>query len=217
MATNLEKTKQDNFNNFALWFTGLPSSGKSTVAKAVENELRRRELRVENLDADGLRKNLHPDLGFTKEERGINNRRIGFITKLLTKNDVATIIAAVSPFKEFRQVARELIEEESQFYMIYVECPVEVCKERDPKGLYTKAEQGKIPNFTGVTHPFEEPTSDEYDLKVNTEKLDPDSAKEKVVQFLSNEGIFSPVDKYTGLNENQEEEIKERLRKLGYL
>ena len=212
-----EETKEDQLNGFTLWFTGLPSSGKSTVAKEVENELRRRGLKVENLDADGLRKNLHPDLGFTKEERGINNRRIGFISSLLTKNDIATIVAAVSPFKEYRQVARELIEEEGDFYQVYVECPVEVCKERDPKDLYKKAEQGIIPNFTGVSHPFEEPTSDEYDVKVNTAELDADSAAEKVLQFLSDRGIFSSVDEYTGLNEHQEEEIKDRLRRLGYL
>jgi len=212
-----EETKEDQLNGFTLWFTGLPSSGKSTVAKEVENELRRRGLKVENLDADGLRKNLHPDLGFTKEERGINNRRIGFISSLLTKNDIATIVAAVSPFKEYRQVARELIEEEGDFYQVYVECPVEVCKERDPKDLYKKAEQGIIPNFTGVSHPFEEPTSDEYDVKVNTAELDADSAAEKVLQFLGDRGIFSSVDEYTGLNEHQEEEIKDRLRRLGYL
>ncbi len=212
-----EKPEGAQFNSFTLWFTGLPSSGKSTIAKEVENELRRRGLQVENLDADGLRKNLHPDLGFTKEERGINNRRIGFISKLLTKNNIATIVAAVSPFKEYRQVAREMVEEEGQFYQIYVECPVEVCKERDPKGLYEKAEEGIIPNFTGISHPFEEPKIGEYDLKVNTEELDPDSATEKVVQFLSDTGIFASVDDITGLNEHQEEEIKDRLRRLGYL
>ena len=212
-----EKSNKDQFNSFTLWFTGLPSSGKSTVAKEVENELRRRGLRVENLDADGLRKNLHPDLGFTREERGTNNKRIGFISKLLTKNDVATIVAAVSPFKEYRQVAREMVEEEGEFYQIYVECPVEVCKERDPKGLYEKAEKGIIPNFTGVSHPFEEPTSEEYDVKINTAEMDPDTATAKVIQFLTDEGIFSSVDEYTGLNEHQEEEIKDRLRRLGYL
>lgn len=208
---------EEKFNSFTLWFTGLPSSGKSTIAKEVENELRRQGLQVENLDADGLRKNLHPDLGFTKEERGINNKRIGFISKLLTKNDVATIVAAVSPFKEYRQKAREMVEEEGEFYQIYVECPVEVCKERDPKGLYEKAEEGIIPNFTGVSHPFEEPEIGEYDVKVNTAELDPDSATEKVMQFLVDTGIFSSYDKYTGLNEHQEEEIKNRLRRLGYL
>lgn len=212
-----EEDREEKYNGFTLWFTGLPSSGKSTVAKEVENELRRRGLKVENLDADGLRKNLHPDLGFTKEERGINNRRIGFISKLLTKNDITTIVAAVSPFKEYRQVARELVEEEGEFYQVYVECPVEVCKERDPKGLYDKAERGIIPNFTGVSHPFEEPTPDEYDVKVNTTELDPDSATEKVLKFLENQGMFSSVDEYTGLNETQEEEIKDRLRRLGYL
>ncbi|MBS3792790.1 MAG: adenylyl-sulfate kinase [Candidatus Bipolaricaulota bacterium] len=212
-----EEDQAEKYNGFTLWFTGLPSSGKSTVAKEVENELRRKGLKVENLDADGLRKNLHPDLGFTKEERGTNNKRIGFISKLLTKNDITTIVAAVSPFKEYRQVAREYVEEEGEFYQVYVECPVDVCKERDPKGLYDKAERGIIPNFTGVSHPFEEPTPDEYDMKVNTAELDPDSAAEKVLQFLSDEGVFSSVDEYTGLNEHQEEEIKDRLKRLGYL
>ncbi len=212
-----EEAQAEQYSGFTLWFTGLPSSGKSTVAKEVENELRRRGLKVENLDADGLRKNLHPDLGFTKEERGINNKRIGFISKLLTKNDITTIVAAVSPFKEYRQVAREHVEEEGEFYQIYVECPVDVCKERDPKDLYDKAERGIIPNFTGVSHPFEEPKPDEYDVKVNTAELDPDAAAEKVLQFLADEGVFTSVDEYTGLNEHQEEEIKDRLRRLGYL
>jgi len=212
-----EANRETQTKGFTLWFTGLPSSGKSTVAKEVENELRRKGLKVENLDADGLRKNLHPDLGFTKEERGINNRRIGFISSLLTKNGITTIVAAVSPFKEYRQVARELVEEEGDFYQVYVECPVEVCKERDPKGLYEKAEEGIIPNFTGVSHPFEAPTPDEYDVKVNTAELDPDSAAEKVLQFLDKAGVFSAADKYTGLNEHEEEEIKDRLRRLGYL
>ena len=209
--------EKERFGNFTLWFTGLPSSGKSTVAKLIENELLDSGITIENLDADDLRSNLHPDLGFTKEERGINNRRIGYICKLLNKNNVASIVAAISPFREYRNVVRELIEQEGRFYLIYVKCPVEVCKKRDPKGLYEKAEQGIIPNFTGVSHPFEEPTEEEYDITVDTSKLSPDQCAEEILDYLRDEGILETVDKYTGITESEEKEIKKKLQDMGYL
>ncbi len=209
--------EEEKLTNFTLWFTGLPSSGKSTVAKLVEKELTKSGITVENLDADDLRSNLHPDLGFTKEERGTNNRRIGYICKLLNKNNVASIVAAISPFKEYRNVARELVEEEGRFYLIYVKCPVEVCKERDPKGLYEKAEEGIIPNFTGVSHPFEEPEEEEYEAVVDTSKLSARECADKVLNHLRDDGILEPVDKYTGITESEEEEIKDNLKDLGYL
>lgn len=210
-------TQSYTFSRFTLWFTGLPSSGKSTVAKQVENELRRREVRVENLDADDLRSNLHPDLGFTKEERGINNRRIAYICQLLNKNDVATIVAAVSPFKEYRNLARETVEEEGRFTLIYVRCPLEVCKQRDPKGLYEQAEEGKIPNFTGISHPFEEPTEDEYELIVDTSEESSQTCSEKVIRYLEQEKYLDKIDRLTGITEAEEENIKRKLRDLGYL
>jgi adenylylsulfate kinase len=146
--------------SFTLWFVGLPSCGKSTVARRVETKLQQRGFKVENLDGDNVRQNLHPELGFSKEDRGTNNRRIGFICKLLNKNDVVAIVAAIAPYREYREKVRDMVEEAGKFVLIYVECPVEVCKSRDPKGLYEKAEQGAIENFTGVNDPFEEPQQD---------------------------------------------------------
>lgn len=199
--------------SFTLWFTGLPSSGKSTVAKRVENELVSKGTKIHNLDGDDIRAKLHPDLGFTKEERGINNKRIAFLCDLLNRNGVSSIVAAISPFEEYRNYAEEMID---NFFLVYVECPVEECKKRDPKNLYEKAEEGKIENFTGVNHPYEEPKNP--DVKVNTKKMTAEEAKEKVMDKLRESGFLEEeVDEYTGLTKKQEEETKERLRNLGYL
>ncbi|MFB6204005.1 MAG: adenylyl-sulfate kinase [Candidatus Nanohaloarchaea archaeon] len=200
---------------FTLWFTGLPSSGKSTVAKLVEEELRSRGRDVHNLDGDNLRKKLHPDLGFTEEERAVNNRRISVIAGLLNRHEVPTIVAAISPFREARENAREEIENEGEFVEIYVECPVEVCKERDPKGLYEKAEEGKIENFTGVNHPYEEPEDPE--VHVNTAEESPEESAQKIVDYLEENGLLEERDRHTGMTTEEEEETKERLRDLGYL
>lgn len=199
--------------SFTLWFTGLPSSGKSTIAKRVENELVSKGINIHNLDGDDIRAKLHPDLGFTKEDRGINNKRIAFLCDLLNRNEVSSIVAAISPFEEYRQYAKEMID---NFFLIYVECPVEECKKRDPKNLYQKAEKGEIPNFTGVNHPYEEPENP--DVKINTKNLSVEEAKEKVIEELRGSGFLEEeVDEYTGLTKQQEEETKERLRQLGYL
>ncbi|MFB6075775.1 MAG: adenylyl-sulfate kinase [Candidatus Aenigmatarchaeota archaeon] len=199
--------------SFTIWFTGLPSSGKSTVAKRVENELTSMGMKIHNLDGDDLRAKLHPDLGFTREERGINNKRIAFICDLLNRNDVSSIVAAISPFEEYRKYAEEMID---NFFLVYVECSVEECKERDPKNLYEKAEEGKIKNFTGVNHPYEEPENP--DVKVNTKELSVEKSKEKVLNGLRERGFLDQkIDEYIGMTNIEEEETKERLRNLGYL
>ncbi|PSH01326.1 MAG: adenylyl-sulfate kinase, partial [Nanohaloarchaea archaeon QH_8_44_6] len=146
---------------YTIWFMGLPSSGKSTLAKQVENELTEIGYSIENLDGDSLRKNLHPDLGFSKEDRRINNKRTAYISKLLNKNGIPTIVAQITPFRESQAQAREIIESDSEFVLVYVKCDIDECKKRDPKGLYEKAEAGKIENFTGVNHPFQEPQDPE--------------------------------------------------------
>lgn len=202
--------------SFTLWFIGLPSCGKSTVARRVETRLRQRGFRVENLDGDNVRQNLHPELGFSKEDRGTNNRRIGFICKLLNKNDVVAIVAAIAPYREYRERVREAVEEAGKFVLIYVECPVDVCKARDPKRLYEKAERGEISNFTGVNDPFEAPSKDEYQIKINTAEQSAEQSTQAVIEGLERLGLIEPTAA-SGLSAEEEETVKERLRNLGYL
>ena len=202
--------------SFTLWFVGLPSCGKSTVARRVETKLRQRGFKVENLDGDNVRQHLHPELGFSKEDRGTNNRRIGFICKLLNKNDVAAIVAAIAPYREYREKVRDMVEEGGKFVLIYVECPVEVCKSRDPKGLYEKAEQGKIENFTGVNDPFEAPQEEEYQIKINTSEQSVEQSTQAVINGLERLGLIESKTA-SGLTAEEEEAVKERLRNLGYL
>lgn len=202
--------------SFTLWFVGLPSCGKSTVTRRVETKLQERGFKVENLDGDNVRQNLHPELGFSKEDRGTNNRRIGFICKLLNKNDVVAIVAAIAPYREYRELVREMVEEAGRFVLIYVECPVEVCKSRDPKGLYEKAERGEIKNFTGVNDPFEAPQEGEYQIKINTSEQSVEQSTQAVIEGLERLGLIEPRTA-SGLTAEEEEAVKKRLRNLGYL
>ncbi len=202
--------------SFTLWFVGLPSCGKSTVARRVETKLKERGFKVENLDGDNVRQNLHPELGFSKEDRGTNNRRISFICKLLNKNDVVAIVAAIAPYREYREKVREMVEEAGRFVLIFVECPVEVCKSRDPKGLYEKAQRGEIKNFTGVNDPFEAPQEGEYQIKIDTSEQSVEQSTQAVIDGLERLGLVEPRSA-SGLTTKEEEAVKERLRNLGYL
>lgn len=200
---------------FTLWFTGLPSSGKSTVAKRVEDTLRNEGVDIHNLDGDNLRKKLHPDLGFTREDRFTNNKRVAYIARLLNRHNIGTIVAAVSPFKDARAHARNEIEQDGDFIEIYVDCPVAICKQRDPKGLYEQAENGDIDNFTGVNHPYEPP--EHPDIHVNTADNSIEACTDHVLTQLEEHGILDERDAYTGLTIEHEDQIKERLHRLGYL
>jgi len=153
---------------FTLWFTGLSGSGKSTVADAVEKELRGRGLKVELLDGDVVRQSLSRDLGFSKEDRDKNIERVTFVAKLLSRNGVATLVSFISPYKEKRDAARKEVE---NFVEVYVKCPVEECIKRDVKGHYKKALNGEIQNFTGVSDPYEEPENPEILLETDRETL----------------------------------------------
>jgi adenylylsulfate kinase len=200
-----------------VWFMGLPASGKSTLAKRVEKELRDLGLSVENLDGDEVRKNLHPDLGFTREERALNNRRTAFVCKLLNRNDIATVTAMITPFRDAQQHARKTIESTGEFVLVYVKCPVDVCAERDPKGLYEKAEAGKIENFTGINHPFQEPIDPE--IIVDTVGNDVDECVEEVMTELYDMEVFdnAPDEDYEmSLTRQEEQAIKANLEDLGY-
>src|SRR5215472_8563541 len=145
-----------------IWFTGLSGAGKSTLAEALLPELLERDLRVEILDGDEVRTNLSKGLGFSKEDRDTNVRRIGYVARLLARNGTVAITAAISPYREIRDEIREAAETEGiHFVEVYVRCPIHTLAERDVKGLYRKALAGEIKNFTGITDPYEAPLNPE--------------------------------------------------------
>jgi len=203
--------------SLTLWFMGLPASGKSTLAKQVEGKLKERDFPVENLDGDEIRKNLHPDLGFTREERALNNRRTAFVCKLLNRNGITAVTAMITPFRDAQQQARKIVESSGTFVLIYVKCPTGVCAERDPKNLYQQAKEGKIENFTGVNHPFQEPLNPE--IIVNTNK---NNVEECVAEVMSKLNALNVLDGGTegdyqfNMTREEESEIKDRLGELGY-
>ncbi|HXF06522.1 MAG TPA: adenylyl-sulfate kinase [Blastocatellia bacterium] len=171
---------------FALWFTGLPSSGKTTLSRQVEALLRARGLKVEVLDGDEVRENLSPTLGFTKEDRDLHIRRIAYVAKLLVRNGVIVIVAAISPYRAARDQARATI---GRFVEVYVHCPVEVCIERDVKGLYRKALAGMIPHFTGISDPYEEPLQPE--LIIHSHQETPEESARRVIARLEELGYLT--------------------------
>ncbi|HEX5602407.1 MAG TPA: adenylyl-sulfate kinase, partial [Pyrinomonadaceae bacterium] len=157
---------------FTVWFTGLSGAGKTTLAQSLVPELRGRGLNVEVLDGDEVRTNLSKGLGFSKEDRDTNIRRIGYVSRLLARNGVAVISAAISPYREIRDEVRESVEGEGiQFIEVYVKCPLEVLTERDVKGLYQKALAGEIKGFTGVSDPYEEPLHPEIVVETDRESI----------------------------------------------
>ena len=159
---------------FTLWFTGLSGSGKSTLANLVANELRERGHRVEILDGDEVRQNLSKGLGFSKEDRDTNIRRIGWVCHLLARNGVIAISAAISPYRSVRDEVRR---QHDRFFEVFVKCPLDVLVERDVKGLYKKAIAGEIKGFTGVSDPYEEPLSPELVVDSSVESIDDSLAK----------------------------------------
>jgi adenylylsulfate kinase len=178
---------------FTLWFTGLSGAGKTTVAEIVEKELRDRIGNVEVLDGDIVRTNLSKGLGFSREDRDTNILRIGFVANLLTRNGVAVIVSAISPYKEARDQVRRDIGDD--FIEVFVDCPVEVCAERDVKGLYKKAYAGEIKEFTGVSDPYEAPAAPELTLRTNEEDA-AESAK-RVIMKLEELGYLDPVEEFS--------------------
>jgi adenylyl-sulfate kinase len=165
---------------FTLWFTGLSGAGKTTISKIVEDQLRERGSRVEVLDGDVVRENLSKGLGFSKEDRDTNIRRIAFVADLLSRNGVPVITAAISPYREIRDEARELMGD--RFIEVFVKASVEVCAERDVKGLYEKAFKGEIKEFTGVSDPYEPPLNPE--LTLDTEHQSPEESAAEILSLL---------------------------------
>jgi adenylylsulfate kinase len=204
--------------SFTIWFMGRPAAGKSTLAKRVENILREQGHHIENLDGDEIRKNLYPDLGFTREDRATNNRRTAFICKLLNRNDISVVTGMITPFRDAQQQAREIIESEGEFVLVYVKCSVEEAARRDPKNLYQQAQEGNIENFTGVNHPFQEPHNP--DIVVDSETQSVDESVAYVLHRLEELDVLET--EYSSeydfdLTVEEEDEIKGRLDDLGYL
>lgn len=197
---------------FTLWFTGLSGSGKSTLAREVEGALLERGLKVEVLDGDIIRTNLSKGLGFSQEDRDINIRRIGFVCNLLTRNDVVAIAAAISPYKAIRNENRKLI---GRFVEIYCECPLDVLEDRDVKGLYKKARAGEIKGFTGIDDPYEAPEKPEVVIDSSKESVEESAAK--ILRTLELMGYIPPSGEETEYTPEEEEEIKARLKALGYI
>ena len=170
---------------FTLWFTGLPCSGKSAVADGVAAILRERGLRVERLDGDIVRRDLTRDLGFSREDRDENIRRVTFVAKLLTRNGVAVLTSFISPYREVRARSRQEI---GNFIEVYAKCPLEVCIKRDVKGMYQKAIRGEIKEFTGISDPYEEPENPEIQLETDKETLE--ESVQKVLRRLGELGYL---------------------------
>lgn len=172
-------------NGFILWFTGLSGAGKSTLAEYLTPVLRERGVKVEVLDGDVVRTNLSKGLGFSKEDRDTNIRRIGFVANMLARNGVGAITAAISPYTAIRDECREMCQ--ATFIEVYVEAPLEVVEERDTKGLYKKARSGEIKNFTGVSDPYEAPENAEIVVHTGKESIEESGAK--ILDYLVAKGL----------------------------
>ena len=196
---------------FTLWFTGLPSSGKSTLARRVEEILLERGMNVEVLDGDEVRETLSKGLGFSKEDRDTNVRRIGFVAKLLARNGTVAITAAISPYRDVRDEMRRAM---GRFVEVYVEAPIDVLKERDVKGLYKKALAGEIKHFTGVDDPYEAPLKPEVLVK-----SDQETVEQSVAKIIATLEALGYVPRVPGAEYSPAEEdaIKTRLKDLGYI
>ncbi|MBD2579422.1 adenylyl-sulfate kinase [Oscillatoria sp. FACHB-1406] len=157
-----------------LWFTGLSGAGKTTISEAVSEKLRSQGYKFEVLDGDIVRQNLTKGLGFSKEDRDENIRRIGFVAHLLTRNDVIVIVSAISPYREIRDEVRGRI---GDFVEVFVNAPLEVCESRDVKGLYKRARAGEIKGFTGIDDPYEPPLNPEIECRTDKEELEESVAK----------------------------------------
>lgn len=187
-----EITKEDRrslneHGSLVLWFTGLPSSGKSTLANEVEKRLISTGTRTFILDGDNVRTGLCKDLGFSEEDRAENIRRIGEVSKLFVDAGCIVLSAFVSPYRRDRDAVRDLVED-GEFVEVFVKCPVEVCEERDVKGLYKKAREGVIKGFTGIDDPYEEPLNAE--IVIETDNMSLDEGVEHIIGYLQEKKVL---------------------------
>ncbi|KAB7706190.1 adenylyl-sulfate kinase [Bacillus aerolatus] len=179
--TKQEQRQKNGHHSAVFWFTGLSGSGKSTVANAVAKQLHKLGTKTYVLDGDNIRHGLNKDLGFSDEDRKENIRRIGEVAKLFVDSGQLVFTAFISPFQEDRETVRELLEAD-EFIEVYVSCPLDECETRDPKGLYKKARSGEIPEFTGISSPYEEPDTPELILETN--RFSVEECVEQLIDFI---------------------------------
>ncbi len=182
-----DREKSNGHRSLVLWFTGLSASGKSTLAQAVQTILFERGSKTYVLDGDNVRHGLNKDLGFSPADREENIRRIGEVSKLFSDAGIIVLTAFISPYRADRDKARAI--NGDSFVEVYVQCDLGVCEERDPKGLYKKARAGQIPEFTGISAPYEAPENAELVIDTSAETLEESAAK--VVAYLEKRGLFS--------------------------
>ncbi len=189
LVTQADRERRNGHKGAVIWLTGLPSSGKSTLAHEVERRLFERGCQTYVLDGDNIRHRLNRDLGFSPEDRRENIRRISEVARLFADAGMLVLAAFISPYREDRAQARAL-NPRDRFIEVYCKSPVEVCAQRDPKGLYRRAFRGEIQGFTGVTAPYEEPLSPE--ITVDTGRSSIDSCAAAILEFLEDKGILPP-------------------------
>jgi adenylylsulfate kinase len=183
-----EREEARGHRGFVLWFTGLSASGKTTLAALTEERLHRRGHATFMLDGDNVRHGLNSDLGFSPEDRDENIRRVGEVAKLFVESGAIVTTSFISPYREVRQAIRENMTRDDDFVEVFVDCPLEVCEERDPKGLYAQARAGEIDNFTGIDAPYEEPRDPE--IVVRTHREEPGESMERILGYLRENGYI---------------------------
>ncbi|WP_053374034.1 adenylyl-sulfate kinase [Paenibacillus sp. FJAT-27812] len=186
--TKRHRMERNKHRSFVLWVTGLSASGKSSIANEVEKQLYARHIRTAILDGDNLRYGLNNDLGFSMEDRSENVRRTSQAAKLLVDAGLIAIVSLVSPLRSDREKARAIFEQD-EFVEVFVDCPLKICEERDPKGLYKKVREGKIPEFTGITSPYEHPENPE--IRVISDKQSIIESARQIIAYLDEHHHFS--------------------------
>jgi adenylylsulfate kinase len=212
-AEKRPESREGEETGFVVWLTGLPGSGKTTIASLLTPKLKSAGLKVELLDGDEVRKQLSPDLGFTKKDRELHARRVVYLSRLLARNGIVSIVSLISPYREFREYARKEIGNDI-FVEVYVKASLDTCMERDPKGLYRKAMNGEIKDLTGLQDVYEEPLNPE--VIVETENQRVEESVEAIIDMLKakfSDDNSSP----SALSEAEQEVVEQRLKSLGYV
>ncbi|MEW5833247.1 MAG: adenylyl-sulfate kinase [Campylobacterota bacterium] len=186
-VTKEDRIEHNGFKPAILWFTGLSGSGKSTIANAVEKALFEKGIHTYLLDGDNIRHGLNRDLGFSDAERIENIRRIGEVSKLFVDAGILVLSAFISPFEQDRRLIRDMVEA-GEFIEVFIDAPLEICEQRDPKGLYHKARIGEIKHFTGIDSPYEVPKNPE--LRIRTDLTDIEAAVGEIIGYLDTKGYF---------------------------